>query len=161
MTSLEAHIALNMIDGVGPATYAKLRAALGDAVNIFSASESQLSSIAGISAVCEAGGASLCYEDLALGLGTLPGTELSPAQAPSRLVRAWAQAWIASAGADGAETLACYDDGDLTVRTWFDAGGVPVRAELAVDGRVYFSAELRNFTWKAGNEHETAKENLG
>ena len=50
MTSLEAHIALNMIDGVGPATYAKLRAALGDAVNIFSATESQLSGIAGISA---------------------------------------------------------------------------------------------------------------
>ncbi|MBQ7590866.1 MAG: DNA-processing protein DprA [Verrucomicrobia bacterium] len=50
MTSLEAHIALNMIDGVGPATYAKLRAALGDAVNIFSATESQLSGIAGINA---------------------------------------------------------------------------------------------------------------
>ena len=50
MTSLEAHITLNMIDGVGPATYAKLRSALGDAVNIFSASESQLSNIAGISA---------------------------------------------------------------------------------------------------------------
>ena len=50
MTSQEAHIVLNMIDGVGPATYAKLRSALGDAVNIFSASESQLSGIAGISA---------------------------------------------------------------------------------------------------------------
>lgn len=50
MTSLEAHIVLNMIDGVGPATYAKLCAALGDAVNIFSATESQLSNITGITA---------------------------------------------------------------------------------------------------------------
>ena len=50
MTSLEAHIVLNMIDGVGPATYAKLCAALGDAVNIFSATESQLFNITGITA---------------------------------------------------------------------------------------------------------------
>jgi DNA processing protein len=50
MTSLEAHIVLNMIDGVGPATYAKLCAALGDAVNIFSATERQLSNITGITA---------------------------------------------------------------------------------------------------------------
>ena len=50
MTSLEAHIVLNMIDGVGPATYAKLCASLGDAVNIFSATESQLSNITGITA---------------------------------------------------------------------------------------------------------------
>ncbi|MBQ1411457.1 MAG: hypothetical protein IIY94_09295 [Oscillospiraceae bacterium] len=118
-------------------------------------------SIAGISAVCEDGGASLRYEDLALGLGTLPDTELSPAQAPGRLVRAWAEAWINSAGAEQDGTLACYEDGDLTVLTWFNGEGIPTRAELAVNGQLRFSAQIRNFSWKAGNEHETVEENLG
>jgi len=118
-------------------------------------------SIAGISAVCEDGGASLRYEDLTLGLGTLPGTELSPAQAPGRLVRAWAQAWIDSAGAEQDGILACFEDGDLTVLTRFDAAGLPTRAELAVNGQVRFTAEIQNFTWKDGNEHETAEKNLG
>ena len=118
-------------------------------------------SIAGISAVVEDGGASLRYEELALGLGTLPGTELSPAQAPGRLVRAWAEAWITSAGAEGEGVLACYEDGDLAVRTWFDAGKTPLQAELAVDGQVYFSGEIKNFTWKAENDYETVEKDLG
>lgn len=118
-------------------------------------------SIAGISAVSEDGGASLRYEELVLGLGTLPGTELSPAQAPGRLVRAWAQAWIASAGPEADGLFACFEDGDLTVRSWFDEGGLPVRAELTVDGRTRFAAEIRNFTWKDGTEHETVEANLG
>ena len=118
-------------------------------------------SIAGIRAVVENGGASLRYEDLALGLGTLPGTELSPAEAPGRLVRAWARAWIASAGVEGEGVLACYEDGDLAVRTWFDAANTPLRAELAVDGRVYFTGEIKNFTWKAESNYETAEKDLG
>ena len=118
-------------------------------------------SIAGISAVCEDGGESLRYEDLALGLGTLPGTELAPVQAPSRLVQAWAEAWIASAGPEEDGTLACYEDGSLSVRSCFDAAGLPVRAELAVDGQVTFTAEIRNFTWKAGNNDETSETDLG
>ena len=105
-------------------------------------------SIAGISAVCEDGGASLRYDDLALGLGTLPGTELAPAQAPSRLVLAWAQAWIASAGPEN-------------VRTCFDAAGLPAWAELDINGQARFTAEIRNFTWKAGNNYETTETDLG
>ncbi len=104
-------------------------------------------SIAGISAVTREDGDALCYEDLALGLGTLPGTELSPAQAPGRLVRAWTGAWIASAGAEAESPLACYEEGDLGVRTWFDAEGRPTRAELAVDGQVFFTGEIKNFTF--------------
>jgi hypothetical protein len=103
----------------------------------------------------------LRYEDLALGLGTLPGTELAPAAAPGRLVRAWARDWIASAGDDADSLLAVYEDGPATVRTWFDAEGVPLRAELAQDGRVCFRAEIRNFQWKAGNTNETTQEDLG
>jgi hypothetical protein len=105
-------------------------------------------SIAGITAVTDGGTGSLVYEDLALGLGTLPDTELAPAAAPGRLVRAWARDWIASAGTGDGTLLACYEDGSLTVRTWFDAEGVPVRAELSIDGYTRFQTEIRNFTWK-------------
>ena len=118
-------------------------------------------SIAGISAVTRDNGEDLCYEDLALGLGTLPGTELSPAQAPGRLVRAWTGVWIASAGEEGKGVLACYEDEALGVRTWFDAEGLPTHAELAVDGQVYFTGEIKNFTWKAENDYETAETDLG
>lgn len=107
-------------------------------------------SIAGVTAVTEGGRSSLRCEALCLGLGELPGTELAPAAVPGRLVRAWAGDWIASAGADGEALLACYEDGGLKIRTWFDAEGVPLRAELAADGKTLFQAEIRNFTWKAG-----------
>ena len=118
-------------------------------------------SIAGISAVVENGGASLRCEDLTLGLGTLPGTALSPADAPGRLARAWAEAWIVSAGAEGRELLVCFEDGSLTVRTWFDGEGFPTRAELETDGQVRFTGEIKNFTWKAENDYETAEKDLG
>lgn len=104
-------------------------------------------SIAGIAAVTDGETGSLVFEDLCLGLGTLPGTELAPAAAPGRLVRAWARDWIASAGTEDGALLACYEDGSLTARTWFDAEGVPLRAELSIDGRTRFTAEIRNFQW--------------
>ena len=115
----------------------------------------------GITAVTEGGTGSLRYDGVSLGLGTLPGTELAPAAAPGRLVRAWARDWIASAGQEEDALLACYEDGPVTVRTWFDAERVPLRAELAIDGTVRFFGEIRNFTWKAGNTDETTQENLG
>jgi hypothetical protein len=105
-------------------------------------------SVAGITAVMEDGKSSLRYEDVRLGLGTLPGTELVPAAAPGRLVRAWAGDWIASAGQEAQGLLACYEDGSITARTWFNAENRPVRAELAVEGKTLFQAEIRNFTWK-------------
>ena len=118
-------------------------------------------SIAGISAVLDGASGELRYEDVALGLGTLPGTELAPAAAPGRLVRAWSRDWIASAGDEGGGLLAVYEDGPVMVRTWFDAAGSPMRAELAQDGKVCFSAEIRNFQWKAGKTNETTQEDLG
>ena len=118
-------------------------------------------SIAGIAAVTDGETGSLVFEDLCLGLGTLPGTELAPAAAPGRLVRAWARDWIASAGTEDGALLACYEDGSLTVRTWFDISQIPVRAELSVDGKTQFTAEIRNFQWKAGTNDEITEEDLG
>ena len=118
-------------------------------------------SIAGISAVLEDGKNSLRYGELSLGLGTLPGTELAPAAAPGALVRAWARDWIASAGPEEDGLLVCYGEGPNTVRTRFDSGGVPLRAELLTDGRARFTAEIRNFEWKAEEDNETTEENLG
>jgi hypothetical protein len=118
-------------------------------------------SIAGITAVTEGEDKGLRYEDLALGLGTLPGTELAPAAAPGRLVQAWTQDWILSAGPDAGALLVCYGTDELRVQTWFDAENVPLRAELAIDGTVRFTADIRNFEWKAGTTNETAKEDLG
>ena len=107
-----------------------------------------------------------CYEAVydraaALGLGRLPGTELAPAAAPGKLVRAWAQAWIASAGEEDPGSMARYEDGRFTVSTWFDENLTPLRAELAVDGKLCFTAEIRKFEWKALETNETTEENLG
>ena len=118
-------------------------------------------SIAGISAVTDGETGSLVYEDLCLGLGTLPDTELAPAAVPGRLVRAWTRDWIASAGTEDGALLVCCEDGSLTVRTWLDAENRPIRAGLALDGKGCFTAEIRNFEWKAGTKDETAEENLG
>ena len=118
-------------------------------------------SIAGIRAELRDGAGSLRYEDVCLGLGTLPGTELAPASAPGRLVRAWARDWLTSAGPEEKGLLACYEEDPILVRTWFDGEGIPVRAELAAEGTVRFTAEIRNFEWKAGEKNETAKEDLG
>ncbi len=106
-------------------------------------------SIAGICAVCEDGAASLRYEDLALGLGTLDGAELAPALIPGRLARAWAQAWIASAGEEEDAVLACYEDGSLSLRTWFDGEHTPTRVEVAVDGQVRLTGEIKSFSYRA------------
>lgn len=117
--------------------------------------------IAGITAETDGSTGRLRYQTLALGLGTLPGVELAPAAAPGRLVRAWAQDWISSAGAEDDNLLVCYEADTFSVRTRFDAAGVPVRAELAVDGSVYFDAEIQNFVWKAGTNDETTQKDLG
>ena len=105
-------------------------------------------SIAGISARSEGGTGSLVYDGVRLGLGTMPGTELAPAAAPGRLVRAWAQDWIAAAGPDSGGLQVCYEDGSVRIDTWFDAENVPVRAELAADGQVRLTAKIRTFKWK-------------
>ena len=118
-------------------------------------------SIAGVTALVDEGAGSLRYGDLALGLGLLPGTELAPAAAPGKLVRAWAQAWIASAGEEDPGSMARYEDGRFTVSTWFDENRAPLRAELAVDGKLCFTAEIRKFEWKAIESNETTEENLG
>ena len=108
-------------------------------------------SIAGVCARLEGEKGTLEYEDLALALGRLPDSDLAPAAAPGVLVRAWARDWIASAGPDGEDLLACYQGKDLEIRTWFDAGGLPLRAELALDGEVRFQGDVKNFAWKEDN----------
>ena len=118
-------------------------------------------SIAGITARLTEDGATLTYDDLALGLGLLSGTEQTPAAAPGLLARAWSKFWIASAGAEGEGLRAVFEEGGLRADTWFDGAGLPLRAVLSLDGKAYFTAEIRNFTWKAGTEHETTQENLG
>lgn len=118
-------------------------------------------SIAGITVALEADSEQLRYQDLALGLDLLPGTELAPAAAPGRIVRAWAQDWIASAGPEGETQLVCYEDPGLEIRTWFDPAGTPLRAELLRNGQSCFAGEIRNFEWKAGTNNEITQENLG
>ncbi|MBQ1371385.1 MAG: hypothetical protein IIY70_00510 [Oscillospiraceae bacterium] len=118
-------------------------------------------SIAGISAALDAETGQLRYQDLALGLDLLPGTELAPAAVPGRIVRAWAEDWIASVGPEGEAQLVCYEEPGLEVRTWFDAAGTPLRAELLRNGQRCFAGEIQNFEWKAGTNNETTQENLG
>lgn len=117
--------------------------------------------IAGVTARIEGTDGSLSYDTLVLGLGTLSDSELAPAAAPGRLVRAWARDWISSAGAEDGSLLVCYGGQAMEVRTRFGADGTPVQAELLQNGKTCFTAELQNFEWKAGTNDETTEENVG
>ena len=106
-------------------------------------------SISGISARLEAGSTALEYDGLILDTGDLDEFGLTPMSAlpllTDALGRGHADAFWAEEGLDAVELL--YDD-FTRVRAWFDAEGLPCRAEIQCGDRVTVSCEIKNWSMK-------------
>ena len=109
--------------------------------------------IGGIRATIRGETGDLIYDDLSLEFGLLEDTMLAPIELPAVLVACWESAYIESAGSDEGLLHVCYD-GDyfgtpLRLDTWFE-GGVPVRAELSLQGKVAAVMKLTDFSFDGG-----------
>lgn len=105
--------------------------------------------IAGITASVTKEGAVLEFDGTELAFGTLANGNISPVTVPWLLEQSWKSAYISCAGADGAlyrvTYLRGYADGQITVDTWFDEGGIPVRGEMLYDGRRCITVTIEDF----------------
>ena len=121
--------------------------------------------IAGITAHLEGAEGRLDCEEVHVEFGIPEDERLAPAAAPTTLILAWSEGYLASAGPEGEETRAVFELGygaeALRVDTWFDGKGVPLRAELSREGRTRTRLTISDFDLYAGGEHETAEEDLG
>lgn len=104
-------------------------------------------SISGISARLEAGKSALEYDGLILDTGDLDEFGLTPMSAlpllTDALHRGHADAFWTEEGLDAVELL--LDDFTLA-RVWFDAEGLPCRAEIQCGERVTVSCEIKNWS---------------
>ena len=105
--------------------------------------------ISGISAVVTKDGAKLEFDDMELDFGKMANGNVSPVSVPWLLCQCWVGEYISSAGADGdyyrVTYLRGYEDEEVTVDTWFDAEGHPVRAEVTYGGVRCVSANIKDF----------------
>lgn len=99
--------------------------------------------IAGIEAAIADDGVTLTYDTVALELGALPGTGLSPMETLPFMLRQWARGYVTQTGLDelaGKEVVRIVYTTDengkaLTVDALFDTETLaPVRSELYIDG---------------------------
>lgn len=108
--------------------------------------------IAGITATVSDSGAKVDFDGIALDFGTLAGGRTSAMEAPWLLGKCWSGAYISSAGADGElqriTYLEGYGEGELTVDTWLDSAGSPVRGEIAYDGVRCLTLDISQFQLK-------------
>lgn len=122
-------------------------------------------SLAGIGAEVFADGARVVYEDTQVGFAALAGGRASAMQLPYLLAESWYRGYISACGReDGflrATYLLGYDEDEMTVDTWFDASGLPVRAAVSYQGQTLLKAELRNFSLERGNQNENSQKNMG
>ena len=104
--------------------------------------------ISGISASVQLGKTTLEYDGLILDTGDLDAYGLSPMSALPLLVEALrhghGDAFWTEEGMDAVELL--FDD-HARANVWFDAEGLPCRAELISDDVVVVSCEIKNWTY--------------
>lgn len=104
--------------------------------------------ISGISASVQLGKTTLEYDGLILDTGDLDAYGLSPMSALPLLVEALrhghGDAFWTEEGLDAVELL--FDD-HARANVWFDAEGLPCRAELISDDVVVVSCEIKNWTY--------------
>ena len=121
--------------------------------------------LAGIGAEVSADGARVAYEDTEVGFAELAGGRVSPMRLPYLLAESWYRGYISACGwEDGvlrATYLLGYDDNEITVDTWLDASGLPVRAAVSYQGQTLLKAELHHFSLERGNQNENSQKNMG
>ena len=105
--------------------------------------------ITGITAKVSGSGAAVVFDDIALDFGKLANGNVSAMEAPWLLAKCWDSAYISAAGKDGdllrVTYLEGYDDGQLTVDTWLNEAGEPVRGEVAYDGMRCLTLNISQF----------------
>ena len=119
----------------------------------------------GITARIDGDTGSLRFDDVCVTFGLPADSRLSPMEAPGMLIRAWIEGYIASAGTEGEEGCAVYEVGygpdACRVETRFDADGIPIRAELSLEGRVICKFEISEYQLLSGGDYETTEEDMG
>ena len=119
----------------------------------------------GIRAEVSADGARVAYEDTEVGFAELAGGRVSPMRLPYLLAESWYRGYISACGwEDGvlrATYLLGYDEDEITVDTWLDASGLPVRAAVSYQGQTLLKAELHHFSLERGNQNENSQKNMG
>ncbi len=109
--------------------------------------------IAGITATVSNTGTGVDFDGVALDFGVLAGGNTSAVEAPWLLGTCWSNAYISSAGSDGQTYrityLDGYGDGELTVDTWLDSLGNPIRGEIACNGVRCLEVDISQFQLRA------------
>lgn len=121
--------------------------------------------IAGITAKTSDCGGELVFDGMAVSFGTLADGLVAPVSAPSLLVSAWTEAYIAAAGKEGSMQRVTYESGyeeeQLFIDCWFDEKKIPICAEICYNGETVIKIELSDFSFVSGGDHETTQKNLG
>ena len=105
--------------------------------------------LAGITVKTDGKTGRLICDAVSVAFGTPSDERLAPVSVPAALIRAWTEGYISSAGAEEELLLAVYelgyDSDTVSVYTWFDETGAPVRAELALRGKTEVRLTLSKF----------------
>ena len=121
------------------------------------ASLTEPESIAGIQAQVKDTAASVSYDGMQLGLGSLANGNLAPLAAPYVLGQCWAGEYIDATGTEDGLLRTTYrmgyEEKELVVDTWFSQEPLaPVRAELSFEGRMVLRADISAFSMKSTEE---------
>ena len=114
-------------------------------------------SIAGIQAQVKDTAASVSYDGMQLGLGSLANGNLAPLAAPYVLGQCWAGEYIDATGTEDGLLRTTYrmgyEEKELVVDTWFSQEPLtPVRAEISFEGRMVLRADISAFSMKSTEE---------
>ena len=104
--------------------------------------------LCGIRAEVKGDDARVLFDDTQIALSLL-SERLAPMSAPFRFYGAWTEDYVQYTGAEG-ELLRMtaaqgYDKEELSVDTWLDSENIPLRAEIAAEGRTLLFAEITDF----------------
>lgn len=107
-------------------------------------------SISGITGEFTAGEGKLTFDDIALQFPLLTDEQITPVSGPWIFLNTLLGGYITSCGEEG-EFLRCtinddYEDDALQLDIWLSEENVPIRAEIAWDGRRIVTMEIANFT---------------
>ena len=110
-------------------------------------------SIAGIQAQVKNTAASVSYDGMQLGLGSLANGNLAPLAAPYVLGQCWAGEYIDSTGTEDGLLRTTYrmgyEEKELVVDTWFSQEPLtPVRAEISFEGRMVLRTDISAFSMR-------------
>ncbi len=115
--------------------------------------------ISGIKARFQTDSSQLVFDDVALELGTMPNTAISPINALPIMLSAWRSGYLIEHGSETVENIRCIEmlwsvsagAEQLEVRTWFDETNLkPVKTEISTGGLVIITCLTRDVSIGSG-----------